>query len=88
MGEFRLEIGGGYGTDDTTLPYGEVSLEIKSNGWEELEQEFFDLTDTEPYEIKLLHAVIWLSLTTYAWQDYDSVCGAFYNGLYYLEDVL
>lgn len=88
LGEFRLEIGGGYGTDDTTLPYGEVSLEIKSNGWEELEQEFFDLTDTEPYEIKLLHAVIWLSLTTYAWQDYDSVCGAFYNGLYYLEDVL
>ena len=49
---------------------------------------FFELTGADPYEIKLLHAVIWLSLTTYAWQDYDSVCGAFYNGLYYLEEVL
>ena len=38
--------------------------------------------------IKLIHAIIWLSLTTYAWEDYDSICGAFYNGLYYLEEVL
>ncbi len=66
----------------------EVSLSIQSNHWEDMEQEFFALTGAEPDEIKLLHAVIWLSLTTYAWQDYDSICGAFYNGLYYLEDVL
>ena len=63
-------------------------MEIQSNQWEDMEQVFFELTDTDEYEIKLLHAIIWLSLTTYAWQDYDSVCGAFYNGLYYLEDVL
>lgn len=75
--DFRLEIG-----------EGEVSLEIGSNHWEDMERDFFELTGADPYEIKLLHAVIWLSLTTYAWQDYDSVCGAFYNGLYYLEDVL
>lgn len=85
---FQLEIGGGYGAEDSELPYGEVSLLIKSNGWEDMEQRFFELTNTDPYEIKLLHAVIWLSLTTYTWQDYDSICGAFYNGLYYLEDVL
>lgn len=65
-----------------------VSLSIESNGWEDMEEEFFELTGAARYEIKLLHAVIWLSLTTYAWQDYDSICGAFYNGLYYLEDVL
>ena len=65
-----------------------VKLEIESNNWEEMEQDFFDLTGADVYEIKLLHAVIWLSLTTYAWQDYDSICGAFYNGLLYLEDVL
>ena len=53
-----------------------------------MEQRFFELTQADQYEIKLLHAVIWLSLTTYVWQDYDSICGAFYNGLYYLEDVL
>ena len=65
-----------------------VNLQIESNNWEELEKDFFELTGTDEYEIKLLHAVIWLSLTTYAWQDYDSICGAFYNGLYYLEEVL
>ncbi len=65
-----------------------ITLNISSNHWEDMEEDFFELTGADPEEIKLLHAVIWLSLTTYAWQDYDSVCGAFYNGLYYLEDVL
>lgn len=65
-----------------------VDLKISSNHWEDMEDDFFELTGANRYEIKLLHAIIWLSLTTYAWQDYDSVCGAFYNGLYYLEEVL
>ena len=66
----------------------EVQITIQSNQWEDMEADFFEMTGTKPEEIKLLHAVIWLSLTTYAWQDYDSICGAFYNGLYYLEEVL
>lgn len=67
-----------------------VRLDIASNGWEELEGEFFRLLADEvtPAQIHLLHAIIWLSLTTYAWEDYDSICGAFYNGLYYLEEAL
>ena len=73
--EFRLSIG-----DQG------VQLEIGSNGWEHLERDFFQLVEAEERRIKLIHAVIWLSLTTYAWQDYDSICGAFYNGLYYLEE--
>ena len=77
---FRLEIG--------QTPEEGIRLHIGSNGWEDMEKDFFELTGADPYEIKLLHAVIWLSLTTYAWQDYDSVCGAFYNGIYYLEEVL
>ena len=77
--QFSLEIGDN-----------EVHLQIKSNGWEKMEHEFFRLLQGEVtvQQIHLLHAVIWLSLTTYAWDDYDSICGAFYNGLYYLEDVL
>lgn len=75
--EFRLDIG-----------REEVKLQIASNHWEDMEEDFFILTGTDRDSIKLLHAVIWLSLTTYAWQDYDSICGAFYNGLYYLEEVL
>lgn len=65
-----------------------VKLQITSNHWEDLENDFFEMTGANKEEIKLLHAVIWLSLTTYAWQDYDSICGAFYNGLYYLEEIL
>lgn len=80
LGDFTLEIGG-------TAEKG-VQLGIASNHWEDMEKDFFDLTGADEWEIKLLHAVIWLSLTTYAWQNYDSVCGAFYNGLYYLEEVL
>lgn len=75
--EFELQIG-----------EKEVRLDIRSSQWEDMEKDFFEMTGTVPEEIKLLHAVIWLSLTTYAWQDYDSICGAFYNGLYYLEEML
>lgn len=72
---------------DFRLVIGEkdVTLKIASNGWEDLEGDFFSLSGADERTIQLLHAVIWLSLTTYAWQDYDSICGAFYNGLYYLE---
>ncbi len=65
-----------------------VTLQIESNHWEDMEDEFFEMTGADRDEIRLLHAVIWLSLTTYAWQDYDSICGAFYNGLQYLEAIL
>ena len=88
---FSLDIGAHSvinGEEIKDLGYGEVRLSIESNGWEELERDFYELTGADEYEIKLIHAVIWLSLTTYAWQDFDSICGAFYNGLYYLEEVL
>ena len=65
-----------------------VDLTVDSNGWESLEEDLFALSGADPRTIKLLHAVIWLSLTTYAWHDYDSICGAFYNGIYYLEEAL
>lgn len=68
----------------------EVKLEIASNGWEEMENDFEEMlcSEVEMQEIKFIHAIIWLALTTYAWENFDSICGAFYNGLYYLEDVL
>ena len=68
----------------------DVHLSIRSNGWEDLEEDFFALTEgrVTSEQIKLIVAVIWLSLTTYAWEDYDSICGAFYNGLLLLEDAL
>ncbi len=75
---------------DLSINENDVTLEITSSGWEDMEEDFFSLIGDEisPEQIKLIHAIIWLSLTTYAWEDYDSICGAFYNGLYLLEEVL
>jgi molybdopterin-guanine dinucleotide biosynthesis protein A/thiamine kinase-like enzyme len=66
----------------------EVTLDIVSNGWSDMEEYFFRITGADPNKIKLLHALIWLSLTTYAWEDYDSICGAFYKGILELNRVL
>lgn len=68
----------------------DVILKTLSNNWEDMEDIFFELLKGEITEkqIKLYLAITWLSLTTYAWEDYDSVCGAFYTGLEYLEDAL
>jgi GTP:adenosylcobinamide-phosphate guanylyltransferase len=65
-----------------------VELFIVSNNWNALEDDFFSFSGANKKKIKLLHALIWLSLTTYAWEDYDSVCGAFYKGLLVLQDYL
>lgn len=67
-----------------------VRLIIASNHWEELEGTFFDLLKGEVTrkQMMLFLAITWLSLTTYAWEDYDSICGAFYQGIYYLEESL
>ena len=55
-----------------------------------MEDTFFEMVkdDVTKEQLKLIHAIIWLSLTTYAWEDYDSICGAFYNGIYYLEEIM
>lgn len=79
LGRFKLDI------DDNG-----VKLEIQSNGWKKLEDKFISLLPKgiSIETIRFIHSLIWLSLTTYAWNDYDSICGAFYNGIYYLEDIL
>lgn len=67
----------------------DVELAIKPNNWADMEDFFFDcLPNVNKFKIKLLHAIIWLSLTTYAWEDYDSICAAFYNGVVKLNEVL
>ena len=67
-----------------------AELSIQSNGFEALEDYFFELLQEEVAieQIKLIHAIIWLSLTTYAWHDFDSIAGSFYQGCLYLKEVL
>ena len=67
-----------------------VELTIESNGYEDCEGEFFDLLKGEISKPQMVffHSLIWLSLTTYAWEDYDSICGAFYNGAFIFEEAM
>ena len=61
----------------------EVHFNIHSGGWEFLVDHFLKSvpeTEANIKEIKLIHAIIWLSLASHAWEDFDSMCVAFYNG--------
>jgi GTP:adenosylcobinamide-phosphate guanylyltransferase len=60
-----------------------VKFEIGSGGWEFLTDELFNsLPEGEGNlkEIRLIHAIIWLSMTSHVSEDFDSMCVAFYNG--------
>lgn len=46
---------------------------------------FTDYFGSEMARLEILHGLIWLSLSGYAKDDIDSVIGAFYLGLYWLE---
>lgn len=64
----------------------EVKYSIAPSGWEHLTEYFLSkIPDCDVYRIKLIHAIIWLSLASHCWEDYDSLCTAFYNGLYLLN---
>lgn len=61
----------------------EVNFKIHSSGWEFLTDYFLKsipISEANIKEIKLIHAIIWLSLASHAWEDFDSMCVAFYNG--------
>ena len=72
---FSLEIG-----------ENEINYDIQSNGWEFLTDYYLSLIDCNYEKIKLIHAIIWLSLASHCWEDFDSLCTAFYNGVSLLED--
>lgn len=58
-----------------------VQYEIKSNGYSYLENYFFDLLDINKKQIKMIHSLIWFSLSGYVIEDYDSILLSFYNGV-------
>ncbi|WP_029322818.1 NTP transferase domain-containing protein [Butyrivibrio sp. AE3004] len=64
-----------------------VNYQIHESGWEHLTGYFLDTVgDCNLGKIKLIHAIVWLSLASHCWEDYDSMCLAFYNGLYLWND--
>lgn len=62
----------------------EIHYQIGSGGWEFLSNDFFDLIPVEEgsrKEIELIHLIVWLSMASHVWEDYDSMCVAFMNGV-------
>ena len=65
-----------------------VRYAIGSNGWEHLTGEMLARVsrgEANATQIELIHAVIWLSMASHAWEDFDSMCVAFYNGTLLLQ---
>ena len=66
-----------------------VDFEIKSNGWENLTQKVLDnMKNCKVEDIKFIHAIIWLSLASHCFEDYDSMCLAFYNGVELIKEYI
>lgn len=61
----------------------EVSYQIAESGWEHLTDYFLQkIPACDKGRLRFIHAVIWLSLASHCWEDYDSMCLAFYHGIY------
>jgi len=74
-----------------TLRVGEdqVGIDVDSNGWRDLRPMFEERFGRDGLrDLELLHALIWLSLSGYVKDDLDSVLGAFYLGLWWLEEAI
>ena len=74
---------------DIEITDSEVNFSIGKSGWEKFGDYFFSLIpDRNPQRIKFIHSIIWLSLASHCWEDYDSMCLAFYNGVELWNEVL
>ncbi len=74
---------------DLNIEDNKVEFNIHSGGWEFLTDYFLSIipkTEASIKEIKLIHAIIWMSLASHAWEDFDSMCVAFYNGIFLFND--
>lgn len=66
-----------------------VDFSIAPSGWAEFENYFWSLLPaSNKTRIKFIHSIIWLSLASHCWEDYDSMCLAFYNGVELWNEVI
>ena len=80
-----------FNVKDFTLSINESSVDfsIAKSGWEQFEEYFWSLLPApNKLRIKFIHSIIWLSLASHCWEDYDSMCLAFYNGVELWNKVL
>lgn len=80
-----------FNTGDFSLTIGEGSADfaIRSSGWEgHVAQLLERLPPDCTTALCFIHAIIWLSLASHCWEDYDAMCLAFYHGCELLEPCL
>jgi GTP:adenosylcobinamide-phosphate guanylyltransferase/aminoglycoside phosphotransferase len=63
----------------------QVEVRIQANGWQHLQPMLEEKLQNKLIKVKILHALVWLSLVGYVQDDYDSILASFYQGLFYLE---
>ena len=67
----------------------EIKFKIHSNNWEDMYEKFITkIGNINISEIKFIHAIIWLSLASHCFEDYDSMCLAFYNGTFLINEFI
>lgn len=72
---------------DLEIGADQVKFRIQDSGWEAYTPYFLSLIpDCDEQRLKLIHGIIWLSLASHCWEDFDSMCLAFYHGLFLLQD--
>lgn len=63
-----------------------IDIAIDDHGWSHLKPTIEHHLGSDIAAVKTIHALIWLSLSGFAIDDYDSVIAAYALGLFYLED--
>lgn len=66
----------------------QADLFLVDSGWSKHAHPLHAALGSRMNDLRIVHALIWLSLTGYATDDVDSVLGAFYRGLLLLEEAL
>lgn len=66
----------------------QADLFLIDSGWSKHTHLFQERLGGRMHDLRIIHALIWLSLTGYATDDVDSVLGSFYRGLLLLEEAL
>ena len=67
---------------------GKYKLAIMSNGWEFLEERFNEELGNKLDMVKMMHALIWLSLSGYVVDDKPSALFAYLHGLELLQPII
>ncbi len=68
-----------------TLDTQSADVEIKESGWGHLGEVLRERCGDNYTTVRILHAFIWLALSGYVDDDYDSILAAYFNGLYHLH---